>query len=129
VRAALAARGQWLIEQGFADTDGDGVVRLRRGMLTALQRRELLRVAGTLREELGKAFVEPVQGQRLEGRLTRQVELASGRYGLVERSREFTLVPWRPALARQLGKSVAGMMRSEGISWQFGRQRKGPQIS
>jgi type IV secretory pathway VirD2 relaxase len=129
VRVALAARRQWLVEQGLADTEGDGVARLRRGVLAALQRRELLRVAGTLREELGKAFVEHGQGQSIEGRLTRRIELASGRYGLVERSREFTLVPWRPALARQLGKPVSGIMRSEGISWRFGRDRAGPQIS
>jgi type IV secretory pathway VirD2 relaxase len=129
VRTALAARRQWLVEQGLADREGEGIARLRRGVIAALQRRELLRVAGTLREELGKAFVELGQGQRIEGRLTRQVELASGRYGLVEHSREFTLVPWRPALARQLGKPVAGIMRHEGISWQFGRGRGGPDIS
>ena len=128
VRTALAARRQWLVEQGLADPEGDGVAKLRRGVLAALQRRELLQVAGALREDLGKAFVELGRGQRVEGRLTRQVELASGRYALVERSREFTLVPWRPALARQLGKSVAGIMRREGISWQFGRSRAGPQI-
>lgn len=129
VRTALAARRQWLVEQGLADAEGDGVARLRRGVIAALQRRELLRVAGTLRAELGKVFVELGQGQRIEGRLTRQVELASGRCGLVERSREFTLVPWRPALARQLGKPVAGIMRHEGINWQFGRSRGGPDIS
>lgn len=129
LRTALAARRQWLVEQGLADREGEGIARLRRGVIAALQRRELLRVAGTLREELGKAFVELGHGQRIEGRLTRQVDLAGGRYGLVERSREFTLVPWRPALARQLGKPVAGIMRSEGISWQFGRGRGGPDIS
>jgi type IV secretory pathway VirD2 relaxase len=121
VRSALAARRQWLVEQGLADAEGDGVVRLKRGVLAALQRRELLRVADALREELGKAFVEPVRGQRIEGRLTRRVELAGGRYGLVERSREFSLVPWRRVLERQLGKPVAGIMRTDGISWQFGR--------
>jgi type IV secretory pathway VirD2 relaxase len=129
VRTALAARRQWLVEQGLADPGGDGVAKLRRGVLAALQRRELLQVAGALREDLGKAFVELGPGQRIQGRLTRQVDLASGRYGLVERSREFTLVPWRPALERQLGKPVAGILRGEDISWQFGRDRAGPQVS
>lgn len=129
VRTALAARRQWLVEQGLADPEGDGVAKLRRGVLAALQRRELLQVAGTLREELGKAFVELGQGQRIEGRLARKIELVSGRYGLVERSREFTLVPWRPALARQLGRPVAGILRGEDISWQFGRDRAEPQVS
>ncbi|NIJ63123.1 type IV secretory pathway VirD2 relaxase [Sphingomonas leidyi] len=129
VRGALAARRQWLVEQGLAEVDTDGAIRLKRGMLTILRRRELLRVASGLREELGKAFVEPGQGTRIEGRLTRKVELAGGRYGLIERSREFSLVPWRPVLERQLGKPVAGVMRPDGISWQIGRARAGPQIS
>ncbi|UUL82566.1 relaxase/mobilization nuclease RlxS [Sphingomonas qomolangmaensis] len=129
VRVALATRRQWLVEQGLADTEGEGGARLRRGVLVALQRRELLRAAGTLREELGKAFVEAGPGQKVEGRLTRRVALASGRYGLVERSREFTLVPWRPVLDRHLGKPVGGIMRADGISWQLGRSRSGPQVS
>lgn len=129
VRVALAARGQWLVEQGLAEAEADGVVRLKRGMLAALQRRELLRVASGLHEELGKTFVEARHGTRIEGRLTRKVELPGGRYGLVERSREFSLVPWRPVLERQLGKPVAGIIRTDGISWQLHRSRIGPQIS
>jgi len=98
-------------------------------MLAALQRRELLRIAGQLSEELGKSFREARTGDRVEGRLVRSVELASGRHALVERSRDFTLVPWRPVLDRQLGKPVAGIMRDGGINWTLGRQRSGPSIS
>ncbi len=127
VRGALAARRQWLVEQGLAV--GDGGSRPQRSMLALLQRRELLRVAGELREELGKPFVELAHGDRVDGRLTRRVEMASGRYGVVERSREFVLVPWRPVLERQLGKPIAGVMRTDGISWQLGRNRAGPEIS
>lgn len=128
-RGALAARRQWLLAQGLADAGDEGIARLRRGALFLLQRRELLRVAGGLADELGKPFVEAAHGARIEGRLTRRLDLAGGRYGVVERSREFTLVPWRPVLERQLGKPVAGIMRSDGISWQLGRSRIGPQIS
>jgi len=53
----------------------------------------------------------------------------SGRFALVEKSREFTLVPWRPVLDRHVGKSVSGIMRGDGISWSFGRGRSGPSIS
>lgn len=51
------------------------------------------------------------------------VELASGKYALVENSREITLVPWRPILERHVGKQVSGIMRDDGISWTIGRQR------
>lgn len=128
VRSALAARRQWLVEQGLADEAGSGI-QLRRGTMALLQRRELLRIAGELTDELGKTHVEAVRGGRIEGRLTRQIEAVGGRYALVERSREFNLAPWRPVLERQLGKPVAGLIQRDGINWQFGRDRTGPQIS
>ncbi len=82
-----------------------------------------------LMEELGKPFKEAKTGERIEGRLVRTVEMTSGRHALIERSRDFTLVPWRPVLERQLGKPVAGIMRDGGINWTVGRQRSGPSIS
>jgi hypothetical protein len=60
--------------------------------------------------------------------LRRHVDLASGRFGVVAKSKEFTLVPWRPVLERQLGKQVAGVMRERGVPWTIGRER-GPSIS
>ncbi|MGF7204224.1 hypothetical protein GGQ82_003305 [Sphingobium olei] len=47
------------------------------------------------------------------------------RYALIEHSREFSLVPWRPVLERAVGKSVSGIMRSEGISWTMGGRARG----
>lgn len=41
----------------------------------------------------------------------------------------FNPLPWRPVLDNQLGKSAAGIMRTDGVSWQFGRGRPGPEIS
>ena len=59
----------------------------------------------------------------------RPVDLVSGRYALIEKSREFTLVPWRPVLDPHIGKPVSGLMRGDGISWTIGRGRSGPSIS
>jgi len=128
VRGALTARRQWLVEQQLADVDGDRI-RLRANAIMMLQRRELLRAGNELAGELGKPFVEARTGAAVEGRLLRHVDLASGRFALVENGREFTLVPWRTALERQVGQTVTGMMRDQGVSWQFGRGRSGPQIS
>ena len=80
-------------------------------------------------DELGLAFAEARAGERIDGVLRRRVDLNSGRFALVEKSREFTLVPWRPALERQIGKQVAGVMRADGVNWRFGRERSGPVIS
>ncbi len=128
LRDALAVRRQWLVEQALAEPE-NGSVRLKRNAIALLQRRELLRVAGEIGSEIGKPFVEMVPGAGIEGRLTRRVDLASGRLALVEKSREFTLVPWRAVLEQHLGRPVAGIMRSEGINWNLGRGRGGPQIS
>jgi len=128
VRAALDARRQWLVEQDLAEEGTQGN-RLRQGALAMLQRRELLRVAAGLSDELGKEFVEAKSGERIEGRVARRIDMASGRFALIEKSREFTLVPWRPVLEKQIGKQASGLMRESGISWTFGRGRSGPEIS
>ena len=128
VRTAQAVRRQWLIAEGLTE-EQEGRTVCRPGMLAALRRRELLRVAGQLSDELGMPFVEARAGERIEGRLVRAVEMASGRHALIERSRDFTLVPWRPVLARQIGKPVAGIMRDGRIDWALGRQRGGPSLS
>lgn len=128
VRAAQALRRQWLIAEQMAEEEG-GRTTYKRGMLAALQRRELLRIAGEISEGIGKPFAEARSGDRIEGRLVRAIEMTSGRHALIERSRDFTLVPWRPVLDRHIGKTVAGMVRDGGTSWTFGRQRSGPNIS
>ncbi|MFC0104428.1 relaxase/mobilization nuclease RlxS [Sphingopyxis terrae] len=128
VRAAQALRRQWLLAENLAE-DRDGKTIYRRDLLKVLQRRELLRVAGQLANELGKPFIETKSGQNIAGRLLRPLDMASGRHAVIERARDFTLVPWRPILERHVGKPVSGIMRESGINWSVGRQRRGPSIS
>ncbi|RAZ72885.1 relaxase/mobilization nuclease RlxS [Mesorhizobium atlanticum] len=128
VREALARRRQWLITQRLAQEDHDRIV-YRANMISLLRQRELNRIAGQLSDELGLAYSEARPGDPVNGTLRRSVELASGRYAVVEKSREFTLVPWRPVLERHTGKEVSGVVRAEGISWTVGRQRSGPSVS
>lgn len=127
VQDALGRRRRWLIEQDLAHEE-QGRVVYRSNLLALLQRRELLRVAGKLSDELGLAFAEVRTGERVEGIYRRPVDLVSGRFVVIEKSREFTLVPWRPVLERSLGKQVSGIVRWEGVSWSIGRQRGGPSI-
>lgn len=128
VRAALVQRGQWLIDAGLAAREGQRV-RLQPQALALLERREVGDVARGLSRELGKPWHEHSEGERIEGLLTRRVDLKSGAFATVENSREFSLVPWREVLTRRIGKKVAGIMRADGISWQFGRGRSGPEVS
>lgn len=127
VVAAKALRQRWLVDQDLADEE-QGRVVYRANLLTRLRQRELNRVAGTLSDELGLSYVETKSGDRVEGVYRRPVDLASGRYALVEKSREFTLVPWRPVLERHLDQSVSGVMKGDGINWSIGRGRSGPSV-
>ena len=128
VRQAMYRRQQWLLEQGLAERRGDQVV-YRSDMDERLRRAELRVVAARLSKELGLDFAEPVPGERISGVCRRRINLNSGSFAVVENSREFTLVPWRPVLERQLGREISGIMRSSGsISWTFGRERQGPEI-
>jgi hypothetical protein len=127
VRDALTRRRQWLIEQGFAREEQDRTL-YRGNMLSQLRDCELKRVGGQLSGEMGLAYTEARSGTRIEGVYRRHVDLASGRFAVIEKSREFTLVPWRPVLERNIGKSVSGVMRGDAISWTLGRQRGGPTI-
>ena len=123
VRSALAVRRAWLLRQGLA-SDEQGELVMGTGTVAALRRRELLRVAAGLAQATGKDFVEPDDGMRVEGIVMRRIDLASGRFAVVENAHELALVPWRPALELAVGKQVSGVMREAGTSWTIGRGRE-----
>jgi type IV secretory pathway VirD2 relaxase len=128
VRDAINRRRLWLVNEQLAD-ELDGKTTFRPDLIDTLRRRELIRVAGQLSEELGLRFAEARSGERIEGRLVGPVALLSGRHALIERAHDFTLVPWRPVLERQLGKQVAAIIRGNDVSWSFGKQRNAPEIA
>ena len=57
-----------------------------------------------------------MSGERITGTYRESVQFVSGKYALVEKSREFTLVPWRPVIEKELGRSVSGLASADGIS-------------
>ena len=121
-RVALERRRVWLMQNGFAwEEEGRTIYRPR--MLEELERRELRSAAQALSAKLNLSFAEANPGKKVEGVLAQKIELASGHYAVIANSREFTLVPWRPVLEKQIGRSVSGIMRGDDVSWTFGRQR------
>jgi len=122
--AALRRRLQWLVEQGLIDLAP--ATMPNSATLQSLARRELSNAARAIEKETGLRHAEP--GTKIEGVYRRSVELASGKFAVIEKSREFTLVPWRPTLDRFQGKSISGIGRGATISWSLGR-RQGPTIS
>jgi len=126
-RQALDRRRQWLIEQDLAREEQDRTV-YRANMLGTLRRRDLSQMGGQLARELGLDYSEAQSGQAIEGIYRRSLELVSGRFAVIEKAREFTLVPWRPVLERSLGKQVSGIVSGDTVSWTIGRQRGGPSL-
>jgi len=127
VRDAQDRRRQWLMVEDLAREE-QGRTFYRSDLLATLRRRELLRVAGQLSEELGLPYASLPRGQPVEGIYRRTVSLASEKLALIERSRDFSLVPWRPVLDRHLGQQVSGIISGDGVTWNFGRTRSGPTV-
>ena len=70
----------------------------------------------------GLPFRAAMDGERVSGKFTGTVQLSSGKFAIVEKSQEFTLVPWRPIIDRQLGCDVSGIVQGGSLSWQIGRK-------
>ena len=119
---AIERRRRWLLTQGLAK-ERDGRTVYQRNLLTELRRRELSGAADRLSKELGKPFAAPLDGERIEGIYRRPLRLASGKFAVIEKSKEFTLVPWRVALERQRGKIVSGIVRGPSASFDFAKKR------
>jgi hypothetical protein len=128
MREAMDRRRRWLIEQGFAREENGRTV-YPAGMIAGLQRRELAKEGAKIAHTNGLTYSETNHGDHVSGVYRRRIDLASGRFALIEKSREFTLVPWRPVIEDRMGREVSGIVRGESISWTLGRQRSGPSIS
>lgn len=122
VKGALAQRRQWLLAQGLAD-DRQGESIYRANLLAILRRRELTRVAAQVSGELRLPYAQFGGAGRVEGRYVKRLDLVSGRFAVIARARDFTLVPWRPVLDRSLGKTVSGIVRGNTTAWGLQRQR------
>lgn len=119
-------RQQWLVDQELATQDG-ATVRIRADLLAVLQRRELTGGAGQLSSELGLPFAEAPSESAIDEVYRRSVMVGGTKSAVIEKCREFKLVPWRPVLERVLGQQVTGIVRDGSISWTRGRTC-GPEI-
>ncbi|ADM09199.1 hypothetical protein PB2503_05632 [Parvularcula bermudensis HTCC2503] len=115
--SALSARRAFLEREGWLGEDG----RLKPGMRDQLAAEELKSAADRIE---GKgAFLKLEDGMSISGVYERPVDLAQGRFALVTRSKEFTLVPWRPELERYRGAEISVKARTGGIDWSVGRSK------
>lgn len=123
VREAMEQRSKHHIEQGDAARHQQGRVFYRRSLLATLREREIARVGAEMAQSKGLPFRPATDGESVSGKFTGTVRLSSGKFAVVEKSHEFTLVPWRPVIDRQLGREVTGVVQRGSVSWQLGRSK------
>jgi type IV secretory pathway VirD2 relaxase len=123
VREALEARIEHLIQEGLARRQGQRVV-FASDLLNTLRRRELEGTAEQLASQTGRSHRPLAEGDSAAGIYGRRLNLASGRFAMIDAGLGFSLVPWRPALERRLGQHVSGLVNAGGgVDWDFARQR------
>jgi type IV secretory pathway VirD2 relaxase len=123
VARAMERRRQALIDRGDATARPDGGTAYRRNLIAALQEREVARVGEEMAGKKGVPFRAAGDSETVSGKFTGTMQLSSGKFAILEKSHEFTLVPWRPVIDRQLGRQVMGVMQRGSIDWQLGKQR------
>jgi type IV secretory pathway VirD2 relaxase len=123
VREAMDRRREHHIEHGDAARQPDGRIAYRRNLIATLREREVARAGEELAAKKSLPFRAAADGETVTGTFTGTRQLSSGKFAIVEKSHEFTLVPWRPVIDRQLGREVSGIVRGGSVSWQLGRQR------
>jgi len=122
VREAMDQRRDHHIEQGDATRQQNGRIFYRCNLLATLREREVARVGAEMAGSKGLPFRATADGEKISGKFTGTVQLSSGKFAIVEKSHEFTLVPWRSVIDPQLGRQVAGVVQGGSVSWQLGRQ-------
>ena len=123
VRDAMEARAEHLADIGLARRQGQRII-FARNLLDTLKGSDLEATARGLSSEMGMPYNPSKSGEYVMGTVRRQLNLASGRYAMIDNGLGFALVPWSPSLDRQLGKHISGVMRGNGgVDWSFGRGR------
>ena len=106
-RDAMEARVDHLIGQGLASRQGQRVVFVR-DLLDTLRRRELEATAEQVASSTGLSYRPTTEGETVAGVYQRRLDLASGRFAMIDDGLGFSLVPWSPSLQRHLGRQVSG---------------------
>ena len=122
VRDALAKRADHLTTGGLARRQGPRTV-FARDLLDELRRREIDAVSAKLSAETGLPRIGSAEGEHVAGVYRQRVQLASGRFAMIENGLGFELVPWKSVLEEHIGRHVSGVVQPGGsVAWSFSRK-------
>lgn len=119
VEALKTQRQRFLLSQKLINRSS-GVTQ---NTLDALEKHDLNAAGKELSEQLNKSYKVATESGRISGIYREAIQRPSGRYAVIEKSKEFTLVPWRDTMDRNLGKSISGVMKGQRISWTLTKAR------
>jgi hypothetical protein len=111
----------------LAERRGQRVI-LARNLLGTLRGREIDAIAKTIAAQTGLVHRTVADGERVTGTYRRNVQLASGRFAMIDDGMGFSLVPWKPVIEQRLGQTLTAVVLGAGVSWEFGRSR-GPNVA
>jgi len=122
VREAMNARVEHLIGEGLAKRQTQRVV-FARDLLDTLRQRELEAAKARIATDTGLPYLSVEDDETVAGVYRQRLDLASGRFAMIDDGLGFSLVPWTPSVERHLGHEVSGIARAGRIEWSFGRRR------
>lgn len=123
IEAAKTRRLDYLESEGLAQRRGDRFA-LSRNLLGTLRERDLADAGAALSREHGLPHRQSRSSGEVSGVYRQRIQLASGRFAMIDDGLGFSLVPWSKQLDRHLGQYVSGQPRSGGgIEWTLGRSR------
>ncbi len=123
VRQAMRQRLAFLLEQGLAEREDNGITP-KPNLLATLRNRELAAVGNSIEANTHLTYRETRDGESIRGVYRRSLDLASGRFAMLDDGIGFSLVPWRPVMEEHLGRALRGIAVGMNVSWDFSRTRR-----
>ncbi|WP_017930657.1 DUF3363 domain-containing protein [Robiginitomaculum antarcticum] len=121
VETAKTLRRKFLLDEAVISALSEPITSEH---LQTLEARDVADAASDISSDMGKPFAEMPASGKISGTYVKAVNRPSGRYGVIERSKDFTLVPWRETLERNPGRSVTGDISGHSISWTLTKGRE-----
>lgn len=115
VRAAVSARTDWLASERMALTSKDELRRLNQSAFWSALGNEASRT--------GKQAVDFNEATDFRGRYSRNVDLAQGRFAVLESDTQIALVKWQTRIANWKGRDVSVARSGRQLQWTLARTR------
>lgn len=122
VRAAMGERAVILGQRGF--TADRQATSLSTDELTLLRNEGLEYAAADIAHQTGLTYRALKQGDKLEGTFKQTYKTPNTEFAIVQRGKEFSLVPWSKDLEKMRSQQIEiTMSRGMTLSWTRGRSR------